>query len=451
MKKKIAICFSILLGLVFVFSCKKTFKNPDAVTIQTGPAVTIAQLRAMYTGQSIKFTSNTSLYAVVTMDETSGNIYKQVYLRDNSGTSVTNGYGAISLHMNFGGGLYQGDSIMVNLNGATLDMSSGGSLQIDSVNVLKQVSKIKTGLNPLPIPVTMPQITPAFDGQLVQLNGVEFIEDNVGTTYAIAQNPPAAPASVNRYICDCVGNQMVAYNSGYANFASQTIPNASGSIVAIANLYSTMQLTLRSYADINLNSAYCPHVLDTMNQNFTTAALSDKKAILLAGWKNIAYEGSLKWTAATWGSAPYTHLSPSGSNYKSLDTRNDMWFISPPIIDHGGGAMKYLNFSSSVQYPNGNRQLSVLVSGSFDGTNIIPSQWNDISSTLFPYIAVSNTPPNFKWASNNQPDFSTQPCIGFVPPANNGTFYVAFRYVSNQNDSTGVTCLLGKVLIRNHQ
>jgi hypothetical protein len=451
MNKKNITLFAILtLVFVVVFSCKKDYKPVEPTPIATGPAVTIAQLRAMYTGQSIKFTSNTSLYAVVTMDETSGNIFKQVYLRDGSGSTITSGYGAICMRQTSSGGLYQGDSVCINLNGSTLDMSNGGSLQIDSVNVIKQVAKIKTGLNPVPIVVTMPQITTAFDGQLVQLYGVEFIQDNVGSTYAIPQIAPAQPVSVNRYINDCVGNEMVAYNSGYANFAGQVIPNANGSIVAIANLYSTMQLTLRSYADINLNSAYCPIILDTMNQNFTTAALSDKKPVLLAGWKNIAYEGSIRWNAATWGTSPFTHLSPSASNYKSVDARNDMWLISPQIMYAGGGVNKYLNFSTAVQYPNGNRQLSVLVSGSFDGTNIIPSQWTDLSTTLFPYIAINNTPPNFRWASNSQPDFSNQPLVGFVPPNNSGTFYIAFRYQSNQNDSTGLTCLINKVIIRNH-
>ncbi len=442
------VIFTLVLGVCF--SCKKKFEPVEQTQIATGPAVTIAQLRTMYVGQSIKFTSNTSLYAVVTMDETSGNIFKQVYLRDNSGSSVTSGYGAISMHFTSGGGLYLGDSVCINLNGSTLDISSGGSLQIDSVNVIRQVAKIKTGLNPLPIVVTMPQITTAFDAQLIQLYGVEFIEENVGTTYAIPQIAPAQAVSVNKYINDCAGNEMVAYNSGYANFAGQTIPNANGSIIAIANLYSTMQLTLRSYGDINLNSAYCPVVLDTMYQNFTTAALSDKKPVLLAGWKNIAYEGALKWQAATWGSYPNTHLSPAASNYKSIDTRNEMWLISPPIIDAGGGVNKYMNFSTAVQYPNGNRQLSVLVSGSFNGTNIIPSQWTDLSTTIFPYIALNNAPPSFRWASNGQPDFTTLSCVGFVPPANSGTFYVAFRYQSNQNDSTGVTCLINKVIIRNH-
>ncbi|HXB39722.1 MAG TPA: DUF5689 domain-containing protein [Bacteroidia bacterium] len=451
MTKKNVTLFAILtLVFVVVFSCKKDYKPVEPTPIATGPAVTIAQLRAMYTGQSIKFTSNTSLYAVVTMDETSGNIFKQVYLRDGSGSAITSGYGAICMRQTSSGGLYQGDSVRINLNGATLDMSNGGSLQIDSVNVIKQVAKIKTGLNPLPIVVTMPQITTAFDGQLVQLYGVEFIQDNVGSTYAIPQIAPALPVSVNRFINDCAGNEMVAYNSGYANFAGQVIPNANGSIVAIANLYSTMQLTLRSYADINLNSAYCPIILDTMNQNFTTAALSDKKPVFLAGWKNIAYEGSIKWNAATWGTSPFTHLSPAASNYKSVDARNDMWLISPPIMYAGGGVNKYLNFSTGVQYPNGNRQLSVLVSGSFDGTNIIPSQWTDLSTTLFPYIAINNTPPNFRWASNSQPDFSNQPLVGFVPPNNSGTFYIAFRYQSNQNDSNGLTCLINKVIIRNH-
>jgi hypothetical protein len=245
---------------------------------------------------------------------------------------------------------------------------------------------------------------------------------------------------------------MIAYNSGYSNFAADVIPNASGSIVAIANLYSTMQLTLRSVQDVKLTQPYCPIIIDTMTQDFSTAALQDKKNVLLAGWKNIAYKGALEWTATTWGSYPNTHMSPSGSNYKSTDAENDIWFVSPPILVPPGGAPKYMNFSTAVLYPNGNRQMSVLTSSSFDGTNIIPSQWTDLSTApFFPYISKSVTPPTFAWASNNAPDFTSASCVPFTPPTpNNGTFYVAFRYQSNQIDSSGVTCLLHKVIIKNH-
>jgi hypothetical protein len=464
------------------FSCKKTPNAPPVQQMAMGPHTTIDSLRNRYQGVSIKFTSNTILTAVVTCDEASGNLYKQVYVRDNSGEfAETHYYGAISLHFLYGtsGFLTVGDSIAVNLNGATLAKSSGGSLEIDSIIGIDQVTHLKSGLHPQPLVVNLPQlnhysVTPSnpglkqfiYDAQLVQLNNVEFIQSNVGTTYAIYQPPPVtiAPKNVNKYLSDSAGNTMITYNSGYANFATVTIPNNSGSVIAVANLYTIMQLTLRSDAngDINFNQPYNPIVYDVINQDFTCAALYSKTPVYTAGWNTIAYKGTIYWQGGQYGNPPAGNSSadwkygPSVSNYKAgNDIEDDLWLISPPIVDHGGGAKKYMDFTTALQYGTSTsfRCLSVLVSGSFDGTHIDPTQWTDITP-YYPKIATTSTNgnyPTFLYASNGQQSAPAS-FTGFVPPANNGTFYVAFRYQTNINvpDSSGMTYFIGDFILKNN-
>jgi len=457
----------ILTGaIIMFFSCKKKITEPAHLDVATGPSITIQALRTMYANQNIKFTSNTLLHAVVTMDETSGNIYKQAYIRDNSGPAGTGGYGAISLHFltSSNGYLSVGDSIAVNLNGVTLDMSSGGSLQLDSIIPTSKIIKLKTGLNPLPLIASLPQLNTVvnsqyiYDGHLVQLNNVEFVTPNVGQPYATGQNPPAAPISYNRYINDCAGNTVITYNSGYANFAYTsaspiTIPNNSGSVVAVANVYNTMQLTLRSYPDINLTSGYCPVVYDTITQNFSCGAIESKKLIMTAGWKSFDIAGTMSWTGLQYGIPPIYRYSPSVSNYKTTDTRNDIWFVSPPIIDHGGSPTKSIDFSSSIQYPTPKKLLSVWVSRTFDGTNLIPSQWTDITP-YFSKINQGTPPPNFQyahWATCSPNIFAPCPVPITVGVAGSTpTFYIAFRYQTNTNytDSTGSTYVLGTLVLK---
>ena len=456
----------LVSAIALFFSCKKKFNEPTHLEIATGPSITIQALRAMYANQNIKFTSNTILNAVVTMDETSGNIYKQAYIRDNSGPATTGGYGAISLHFlnSSNGFLATGDSIAINLNGVTLDMSAGGSLQLDSIIPTMKIIKLKTGLNPLPLIVNMPQLntvvnsTYIYDGHLIQMNNVEFVTPNVGLPFATGQNPPAAPISVNRYISDCTGNTIVCYNSGYANFAYTTsspitIPNNSGIITAIANVYNTMQLTLRSYPEINLTASYCPVVYDTITQNFSCAALESKKAIMAAGWKSFDIAGSMMWTGLQYGNPPIYRYSPSVSNYKTNDVRNDIWFVSPPIIDHGSSPTKSIDFSSSIQYPTAKKLLTVLVSRTFDGTHIIPSQWTDITG-YFTKINQATPPPNFQyahWATCSSNIFAPCPVpITVGVPGSTPTFYLAFRYQTNTNytDSTGSTYVLGTLILK---
>ena len=463
----------IVLGVLFT-SCHKTPPPPPQKPFATGPSVTIQQLRNSYTGMNQKFTTNTILNGVVSCDEASGNLYKQVYIRDNSGAFAATGYyGAISIHFlhSTQGFLNVGDSIAINLNGGSLNKSSGGSLEIDSIEAKNNVLHIKSGLSVPPLTITaLPQLNTyinttgggfIYDGHLVQLSNVEFVAPNVGTTYAIPQAPPAAPQNVNKYINDFFGNTIVAYNSGYANFAGQTIPNNSGTIVAISNLYTTMQLSLRSSinGDLNLTNAYSPMVYDTITQNFSCAGLSSKSDIATAGWKTIAYQGSLDWQGLQYGSASLNanptnwKYVPSSSNYKTADSINDMWLISPPILDLGGTPTKKLDFSTALQYGTPKRLMSVYVSRSFDGTHIIPSQWTDVSS-LFPTIATTSTNgyPAFKYAHGNSSPYTPNPVSLTVGvPGSTPTFYIAFRYRSNVNyvDSTGSTYLLGSFVLRN--
>jgi len=437
----------------------------------------------MYAGTSFKFTSNTLLNVVVTADENSGNLYKQVYVRDNSGTfAQTHYYGAISLHFTKGSQsiLNIGDSVAINLNGASLAKSSGGSLELDSIDPYHAITHLKTGLNPQPLMVTMPMLNTysnvpgggfLYDAQLVQMNNVEFSPDNVGLTYAIAQNPPAAPQNVNRFICDAYGNTIVAYNSGYANFASwPLIPNNSGTLTAVANLYTTMQLSLRSITDVQFTNTYNPVVYDTITQNFSCASLSSKATIESAGWKSIPYIGSLNWQGLQYGSPSNSYnpanwkYAPSASNFKSTDPINDMWLVSPPIVDnmyaHGGLATKYMDFSQALQYAantTSKRCLSVMVTRNFDGTHIVPSDWQEISN-LFGNIQYtsnqnSNGYPNFKYTHNSSYGSVYSPA--HVPISVGGsspTFYLAFRFRSNTSfsDSSGSTYLLGTLMLKNN-
>jgi hypothetical protein len=469
-QKHIIYLFAVLVaGIVSFSSCKKKFTEPTHVTMAIDSVTTIQKLRSMYANQNIRFSSNTILRAVITMDETSGNIYKQIYIRDNSGSALTGGYGAMSLHFlnSSNGYLSTGDSIAINLNGVTLDLSAGGSLQLDSIRPTSSILKIKTGLNPAPLIVSLPQLNTVvsglyvFDGHLVQINNVEFVTPNVGQPYAIGQNPPAAPISYNRYINDFTGNTMVTYNSGYANFAYTAtspilIPNNSGTVTAIASLYNTVQLTLRSYPEINLSNSYSPVVYDTITQNFTCAALASKSVVMLAGWKNVNTKSTIQWQGLQYGFPPIYKYSPSVSDYRSVDSLNEIWFISPPIIDHGGGLKKYMDFTTALQYGTGTtkRCLSVLVSGTYDGSgNPDQFSWTDLSTSLYTHIQTTsiNGYPSFRYASNN--GFSPPPTLtGFVPPPNSGTFYVAFKFRSNTNhaDSTGMTYLINNFILRNN-
>jgi hypothetical protein len=281
----------VLLPVAFVLalyvSCTKTPDSPPVNLAPAGGYLTIAQLRAMYKGTSIHFTTDISLRCTVTMDESSGNIYKEDYVRDYSGTPTSANtslpYGAIMLKLLKTGGLFQGDSIRLNLNGSWLDMATGGYLQIDSVNVANQVIKLSTGLKAVPLTVALPALQTlntiynglyVYDAQLVYLNSVEFAATTKGVVdtscstcyYGIAYTSAGVVnETYNLRDCSSIADTIGVYTSGFANFAASAIgspaaivPAKSGSVVAIFSVYKGMQLTLHSFPEIQLNNPYCP-------------------------------------------------------------------------------------------------------------------------------------------------------------------------------------------------
>jgi hypothetical protein len=410
------------------------------------------------------------------MDGTSGNLYKQVYLRDNTGT--------ISMKQLTAGGLFLGDSIRVNLNGATLDRASSGLyLQIDSVDVngvaTSRVIKLAIGKNPSPVVTTIAQLNNSistnacamaqsiYDGQLVLLNDVEFLAaDTVNSSgqpspYVTTYTTGVGPASTSYILTDCGAlNGVQVYTSSYAtSFIGHNIPTKSGSVIAIASLYTgatgsaSMQLTLRSLAEVNLTQPRCG--VDTLTQSFNNTAFAGNSfsGTYFPGWLCVNQEGTnITWTGTqpTIGSAVF----PAASAYNSYNPRNVTWLVSPPIQY---SATKNLSFQAATAYnDSGYNQLSVLVSTDFNGTNMggatnpipNPAHWTNITSS-FHNIPTSNGTGNYTFQLAN---LNPVALSSFLPTGYTGTFYIGFRYIGTSNrfaggDSTA-TYAINNVLIR---
>ena len=134
--KKLQIILSVFL-VIAVVGCKKEYENPPLESIPETGTITIDELRTMQatTGGTFRIEDEISVHGVVTMDEGDGNIYKNFYMQDATG--------AINVRINSGGGVYEGDSIRIYLNGTTIGQYNG-LLQLDSVHVDNNIVKIAT-------------------------------------------------------------------------------------------------------------------------------------------------------------------------------------------------------------------------------------------------------------------------------------------------------------------
>jgi len=243
--KLISVFLTLFIATMFMYSCvDDDFENPPTTTIPIGEVKTISELKALFLDQTIDV--DMTVYATVTMDDKSGNIYKTAYIQD--------GNDAIALHLDASGGIYQGDSIRLQLNGLKIgtyknlfqiDAPDGNGFTLDNY-----ITKIQTLVNTEPEVVTISDLQ-NMQGKLVKLENVQFVAGDTAATYADAENE----ISVSLTIEDG-SNTAIVRTSGYAQFAAELTPTGSGSIIAVVGQYnSDMQLQIRSLDEVIMNDA----------------------------------------------------------------------------------------------------------------------------------------------------------------------------------------------------
>lgn len=403
MKKFLSIS-ALVFSFIF-FSCKKKYDAPPPQVIPAGNPITIATLKTIYPGHDTTFTQDINLYCTVIADETSGNFYKESYVRDATG--------AIHLRLLASGGLYVGDSIRINLKGAKLTQYQG-VLQLDSINVDKMIAKQKTGLNPSPITLNITQINDTYLSQLIKLNNVEFIPADRNQFFADATNQQ----SLNRTITDCSNHQILVRTSGYANFANQKTPSGNGSLIAIVGKYGGQyQLYIRNYNEVNMNGANCGAVAQpTLSENFSAATPSVN--INLIGWANENINGVIKWTADNTTFTGNTVAKASLFGASTNGAEDTLWLITPAIQATGG--TQNLSFDVGVKfYDNGHPNLlSVMISTNYSGSGSpAAATWTTVTGFTIP----SGNTTNMQSAGT----VNLQP---FLPPGYTGTFRIGFKH-----------------------
>ena len=402
---------AFLVLLVSLSSCvKKEFTEPDSPAIPTGTQMTIAQLRQFYQDSvvnkgltSYRFTEDYSVYAVVTMDDKMGNIYKSAYIQDNTG--------ALNLHLLSSGGLYQGDSIRLYLKGTILG-EYHKMQQLDSVNVDKNIVKLKNDVTVQPKKVKIIQLSNLLQGQLIQLDDVEF--KDTGRTYADADNL----TTENRILKDCYGHEVNVRTSGYASFADEKVPTGYGSIIAIAGQYdSETQLYIRSPKEVTMTNPYC---FDGtyMSKNFDDGNLTSW------GWTTQKVEGCKDWKVESRGGKTYAVMSNyDGTNY----IKSDVWLISP-AVDLSSSTAPILTFKNACNYDGD--AIKIKISVDYDGHST-PSTatWSNLPANL--------SPGNWSWVSSGDIDLSAY---------KSQKVYIAIEYIGS--DSSGKTWEIDNIYIK---
>jgi hypothetical protein len=413
---KIIIAAVITLPILFNSCIHNDFEEPEINTIPTGTYLNLDQIYQIYNDSvmalgklSYKFTEDYSVTAVVVMDDKTGNLYKSAYIQDGSK--------GINLHLMSSGGLYEGDSVRVYLKGLILS-EYAGMMQLDSVDVDKNIIKIATLKNVEPEVVTIDQIfTGQYIAKVIKLENVQFSDDDLGTTYADDVNL----ITMNKNLVDANGQTIIVRTSGYASFAGRSIPEGRGSIIAVVGKFNTdWQLFIRSTYEVNFDKNRFGEYDTVFYEGF--ASVANGTAINIENWKNIAATGALQWI----GFNNLVDLACAKIDGTGAATET---FLILPQQNLSNNKMVFSTRAGNLL----NAKLELVVSTDYDGiSNPSTATW-----TVLP-ASMSTAPTNgyaSTWTNSGEVDLSSY----------SGNTYIAFRYTAEATQK-GVF-LLDDVLI----
>ncbi|MBK7121482.1 MAG: choice-of-anchor J domain-containing protein [Chitinophagaceae bacterium] len=425
-------------------SCKKTFDNPPGAA---DPAIvantSIRTLKAMHTtsGAYDVITTDMIISGVVVANDKSGNLYKQLFIQDETGglqimLDATNLYGTypvgrrIFIKCN---GLAISDYNKTMMLGVRAIVAGAPSLEGIPANLISRYIVAGSLNNPVvPTVVTYADLggtgtTNMQDpliGSLIQLDNYRFAIPT--GTYS---DTSAYKSTVNRDINNCGSQTLIVRTSAYANFAGYPVATGRGSILAIYTVFgNTRQLIIRDTSDVRFTNPYnCPLPPGTLFyedfEGHTVTTTFPYVPVTLAGWKNLAENASELWTARIFSNNKYAYMSGFGTNQSTVTS----WLVTPGVPL--SGTNKTLTFKTIQGFiltstPGGTpvqAALKVLVSTNYTGTGnpwAAGVVWTDLTSqaVLSPGSTTSSFPSGF----TNSGNISLN--------AYSGTIYVAFRY-----------------------
>jgi hypothetical protein len=422
--------------------CDGSTPSCDASSLT--PNATIADIKAaLGSNNLVQISDDWIIEAVVTASDKSGNLYKAVYIADQSG--------GIRLNLNMRDlylrGYHRGAKLRIKVKDLYVGVKNG-EIQLGYIyggNIGRITDDIDQDhiffMNrteePQPVEVSVNGLDYGMVGQLVKLQDVKFHDFSVYENFAFSdsQSNNPSPRSANRILVSCsTGDEVIVRTSGYSNFADAHVRFGSGNLTGILSCYDAdhdgnitndeLQIILRDIYDVDMQSARCDAA--TITETF---GLTEKyEDIDLQGWYNYAEAGTRKWMGGFYSGAVNHYAQMSA--YNSGEAQNIAWLISPPVAVHNG--MK-LSFQTAKAYWT-HDALKVYISTDFNGYDVRSATWTELPAQI-----ATSTDPNHAWIDSGDIDLSSYA---------GRTVYIAFRYKgSGEYGQTG-TYRIDNVVIK---
>ena len=371
--------YQIYLNRIEDVADMKNFPRKDGITADPcspaniGNFITIQQLKDMYaSGALSQINTDIAIKGLVSGNDISGNFFKFFYLQDATGgirinINKTNLYTDSRFRI--------GRELSVKLKDLYIAKRDGefqigqpfqNSVgQIAEADAYKYFFEASSALQNVPVTKrTIPQVSHQDIGRLITIDDVQFIDGDVGTTYA-------AGTTTNRTLTDCAGNKIILRTSNFANFAGNTVDGGKGSITAIVSYYAPTnqyQLWIQKPADADFDNARCDGSMPA------TALLIDGFDNF-SNWVLVSKAGAQLWNIQNFGNpAPCAVMS----GYQNGNYVNEDWLISKPI-NLSGKTQASFSFDSDGRYAG--PALEVYVAETYSG-DPATTNWTKVSAIL---------------------------------------------------------------------
>lgn len=389
----------LLLASSFAFTaCERDYDAPPLAEPEyTGPAanLTIAELREQCAAATedapIIITQEQVIKAIVTANDESGNIFKKIYLQDETGAiemevdqnSVYNYYPV-------------GQTVYVDLNRLSISVygdeqqlghPDGYLYRTPWEDFQTHVQKDGWAKPEEVVPIVIDDISTVntnvdqYKFRLVQFTNVSF--ENGG------KNPFAPEENYGEEnIVDSHGNTLMVRTSSYANFASDILPEGRGNVTGILGRFrGTWQLTLRTIDDVadftGTNDDQGGTDTPVATETIFEESFAEGQGEFTIDDKNLGGLGYV-WQADT----DYSCMKASAFNGASV--ASESWLISPEI-DLTNATTALLSFDHAINKVNGakpeDNQIVAITTDNGETLNTLNgftypsgSDWNFVSS-----------------------------------------------------------------------
>lgn len=406
------------------------------------PNMTIAEFKANHWQDTRNYidtvTQDEIIHGWVTSSDEADNIYKTLYITDESGAALTIFINKTGLYRHYPigqeiilpmRGYYVGKYNGQQVLGYPSWYAAGNTWEATFMPQALWEELVVTAGTPdptraevQPVDVSLAEIANnisreamlAYQGKLVRFTDVWFEDANGVTTYS---NPHSG---TNHAIVDENGNRLNVRTSNYANFSEQTLPIGKLEVVGILSTYGSMwQLYLRDSNDVTVidgGEDPFPVIPVTMlDEGFDRTLPED--------WTTVILSGDKSWYQTTFDQNGYAAIS----GYKGKQPPFDAWLITP-ALDIENAASKIMTFRTQMAaYGNTTSTFEVYVLDKKDPSSAT------IKVKLNPTLAApSSTSTYSEWVESGDLDLSQW---------SDGIYYIGFRYYATQDVNYATWCL----------